>query len=111
MKTMTRTPFLAIAALGAMIALPGAAQERKVGPGLYAVTVHRAQLHPATPAAARRTIARIEAAALEACGASPFSLREVKLAVRSSDCWGDSVAATIKRLDDPLLLSAYRHES
>ena len=110
MKTM-RTPFLAIAALGAMIALPGVAQEREVGPGRYAVTVHRAQLHPGTPRAARRTIARIEAAALEACGASPVSLREVKLAVRDSDCWRDSMAAAMERIDDPLLLSAYHHES
>ena len=103
MKTM-RTPFLALAVLGAMIAVPGAAQER-----IYAVTVHRAQLHPATPVVARRTIARIEAAALEACGASSFSLREVKLAVRDSVCWHESMAATMKRFDDPLLLNAYHH--
>ena len=73
MRTM-RTPFFAFAVLGAMIAVPGAAQERT-----YAVTVHRVQLHPATPATARRTMERIEAAALEACGASSFSLREMKL--------------------------------
>lgn len=103
MKTM-RSPFLALATLGAMTAVPSAAQERH-----EAVTVHRAQLHPATPAAARRTIARIEAAALEACGASSFSLREVKLAVRGSVCWRESMAATMTRIDDPLLLSAYHH--
>jgi len=109
--TTMRTPFLALAALGVMIAMPGTAQERNVGPGRYAVTVHRAELHPTTPAAARRTLARIQAAALAACGASSFSLREMKLAVRDSACWRDSMAATMARIDDPLLLDAYHHHT
>jgi UrcA family protein len=105
-----RTPFLAAAALCAAIAMPATAREAKVGADRYAVTLHRAQLHPATPDAARQTIARIEAAALDVCGASPFSLREMKQAVRDSACWRDAVAGTMAQIDDPLLLQAYhRH--
>jgi UrcA family protein len=110
MKKM-RTPFLAAALLGAVIATSGAAQEMKVGPDRYAFTVRGADLHPATPAAARRTIARIEAAALAVCGGSEVSLSAVKLAVRHSPCWRDSMAGTMARIDDPLLSRAYHHRS
>ena len=109
MRTPLLTPFLTGAVLCAAITIPAAAQERRIGPDRYAATVHRAELHPATPAAARRTLARIEAAALAVCGASSFSLSEVKLAIRTSACWRDSVADTMARIDDPLLLDAYHH--
>ena len=104
-----RTHLLTGALLGAVIAMPAAAEETKIGPDSYAATVRRVALHPATPAAARRTLARIEAAAFAVCGASDFSLREVKRAVRDSSCWRDSMAGTMARIDDPLLLDAYRH--
>ncbi|MEO7688648.1 MAG: UrcA family protein [Sphingomonas sp.] len=110
-----RTPFLIPAlapfltgALCAAITTPAVAQE-KVGPDRYAVTVHRAGLHPATPAAARRTLARIEAAALSVCGGSEVSFSALKLAIQRSSCWRDAVADTVKRIDDPLLLNAYHH--
>ena len=106
-----RTPFLAAAALCAAIATPATAQEARIGADRYTVTLHRAELHPATPGAARRTLARIEAAALDVCGASQFSLRDVKRAVRYSACWRDAVAGTMARIDDPLLLQAYHRHS
>lgn len=104
-----RTPFLAAALLGAIIATPGTAQERKIGADRYAVTVRKADLHPATPAAARRTLARLEAAALAVCGGSDVSLGAMKLAVRHSACWQESMAGTMAQIDDPLLLQAYHH--
>jgi len=104
-----RSLFLTATLLGAAIATPGTAEEMKIGPDRYAATVRRAALHPATPAAARRTLARIEAAASAVCGASAFSLNAVKLAVRDSPCWRDSMAGTMARIDDPLLLQAYHH--
>lgn len=103
-----RTPFLTGFALCAAIAIPAVAQE-KIGPDRYAVVVHRAGLHPATPAAARRTLARIEAAALSVCGGSETSLSALKLAIQHSPCWRDAMADTMARIDDPLLLDAYRH--
>ncbi len=106
-----RTPFLTAAALCSALAMPAAAQETKIGHDRYAVTVHQANLHPATPAAARRTLARIEAAALAVCGGADFSLSAMKLAVRRSACWRDSMAGTMARIDDPLLLQAYHQHS
>jgi UrcA family protein len=104
-----RILFLAAALAGAAVSAPGTAEEMKIGPDRYAATVRRADLHPATPAAARRTLARIEAAASAVCGASTFSLNAVKLAVRDSPCWRDSMAGTMAGIDDPLLLRAYHH--
>ncbi len=105
------TPFLAAALLCGAIATSGAAQEVKIGPDRYAVTLRRADLHPATPAAARRTLARIEAAALAVCGGSDVSLSAVKRAVQHSPCWHDSMAGAMAGIDDPLLLQAYHHRS
>ena len=106
-----RTPFL-IPALGialcTAITIPAVAQD-KIGPDRYAVIVHRAGLHPATPAAARRTLARIEAAALAVCGGSEVSFSALKLAIQHSPCWRDAMADTMARIDDPLLLNAYHH--
>lgn len=106
-----RTPFLTAAVLCAALAMPAIAQEKKIGPDRYAVTVQRADLHPATPAAARRTLARIEAAALAVCGGSDASLSAMKLAVRHSACWRDSMAGTMAGIDDPLLRQAYHQHS
>ena len=106
MRTPFLIRFLTAAALCAAIASPAVAQE-KIGPDRYAVTVRRAGLHPATPAAARRTLARIEAAALAVCGGSEVSFSALKLAIQHSPCWRDAVADTMKRIDDPLLLDAY----
>ena len=100
------TPFLAAALACAIIATP-AAQEAQIGPDRYAVIVRNADLHPATPAAARRTLVRFEAAALVVCGGSDFSVSAMKLAVQHSPCWRDSMAGTMARIDDPLLLQAY----
>ncbi|MCT2401490.1 UrcA family protein [Novosphingobium mangrovi (ex Huang et al. 2023)] len=96
-----------VAALCIATAAPAAAQD-KVGPNSYAVTLQLADLHPDTPEAARRMLARIENAALTVCGASSFSLREVKLSVRRSTCWRNSVAETVTRIDAPLLTLAHQ---
>ena len=57
----------------------------------------------ATPAAARRLLARIGNAALEACGASTFSLAEYKNAIRASRCWRDAVEDATRRIGSPTL--------
>jgi UrcA family protein len=57
-------------------------------------------------AAARRLLLlRIGDAALEACGASPFSLAEFKIATRSSRCWRDAVDDAVRRIGSPALSS------
>jgi UrcA family protein len=56
-----------------------------------------------SPAAAHRLLVRIGDAALVACGASPFSLAEFKMATRSSRCWRAAVDDTVRRIGSPTL--------
>ncbi len=58
--------------------------------------------------AARHLLRRIGDAALEACGASPFSLAEFRTATVASRCWRDAVGDAVRRIDDPLLTAAAR---
>ena len=107
MKTLCYPPLVAICAL---LAVPCTAHEKQIGPDRYAATV-RADLHPDTPAAARRALARIDAGALAVCGVSSFSLREVIAAARGSACWRDAMAGAMAQIDNPLLLrSWHRHQ-
>jgi len=62
---------------------------------------HRQDL--VSPAAARRLLVRIGDAALEACGASPFSLAELKIATRNSQCWQKAVDGATRRIASPTL--------
>ena len=59
-----------------------------------------------SPTAAHRLLRRIRDAALESCGASPFSLPEFKAATVASRCWIDAVDNAVRRIDDPLLTAA-----
>jgi UrcA family protein len=59
-------------------------------------------------AGAQRAIARLDGAALEACGASHFSLREYKLAVRNSDCYRDGMDRAVASLGSPTLNAVYQ---
>jgi UrcA family protein len=61
-----------------------------------------------SPAAARHLLRRIGKAALESCGASSFSLEEIKTEARASRCWRDAVDDAVRRIDAPLLTAAAR---
>ena len=94
----------------------GSASAARDGAGEFSdsiVVIHHADLHPSSAKAARAVLDRIDTAALEACGASSFSLREVKISVRSSQCWKESVAKVVARINDPMIQAAYasRHRS
>jgi UrcA family protein len=56
-----------------------------------------------SPTAMRGLIRRIGDAALEACGASSFSLAEVKTATKLSQCWRDAVDDAVRRVGSPAL--------
>jgi UrcA family protein len=72
------------------------------------VRLHYERAELASHAGARRLLQRIGDAALEACGASSFSLTEVKSATIASQCWKDAVAAAVRRIDSPLLTAEAR---
>jgi len=57
-------------------------------------------------AGARHLLRRIGKAALESCGASSFSLSEVKTAAMASPCWKDAVNDAVRRIHDPMLTAA-----
>jgi UrcA family protein len=65
----------------------------------------RVNPNPATPADARDERRRIEAAAMEVCGASPTSLRELRLAVRGSACYRQAMAGALRQIDHPAFAS------
>lgn len=62
-----------------------------------------------TMAGARRLLDRIGDAALEACGASPFSLIDVRRVVMASDCWHDAMEHAVRRIHAPALDAAFLH--
>ena len=59
-----------------------------------------------SPAGARHLLRRIGNAALESCGASSFSLSEVKTAAMASPCWKDAVDDAVRRVHHPMLTAA-----
>ena len=59
-----------------------------------------------SPAAARSLLRRIGDAALESCGASSFSLAELKTATVVSRCWRDAVDDAVRRIGSPELSAA-----
>jgi UrcA family protein len=65
------------------------------------IEVHQGDLD--SPLAAKRLFDRIEEAALEVCGGSPFSFPDVRRAVRKSDCWRQSVSTAATELHDARL--------
>jgi UrcA family protein len=101
---MTSHFFAAVGAATLVLASwphPVAAQTPAEGPS---VTV-RVNPAPATPAEARAERQRIEAAAMEVCGASPTSLRELRLAVRDSACYRRALDGALRQIDNPAFAS------
>lgn len=82
-------------------------KQAQAGSETVSVIVHHVDLHPRSGAAARATLGRIGEAAMEACGGSPFSFAEVKMAIRASTCWHDSMADAVARIGDPMLTAEY----
>ena len=68
------------------------------------VRYNRAEL--ASTAGARNLLKRIGNAALESCGASPFSLTEFKAATEQSRCWRAAVDNAVRNIGSPALDAA-----
>ena|SRR5579875_2096896 len=96
----------------ALLATPFAAQAQALAsdqPTAVAVTARDLDLN--NPSDANRMLGRLGDAALEACGASPFSLPQYRDAVRRSDCYRNGVDQAVASLDAPALSDAYHHHS
>jgi UrcA family protein len=82
---------------------PVAAAENTDGALAASVRIEVRQGDLDNPLAAKRLFDRIEEAALEVCGGSPFSFPDVRRAVRKSDCWRQSVSTAVTELRDARL--------
>lgn len=80
-------------ALSAAAVAPALAAPAADAPNQTAVKV--SDLNLANPYDAARLMRRLEAAALNVCGADTFSVRTVKLAARHSDCYRDALSNAV----------------
>jgi UrcA family protein len=71
------------------------------------IVLHNVDLHPATQIAARHTVRRIDAAALEACGAPEGSLHQIQSATRKGECWREAAGNAVRQAGDPMLAEAF----
>ena len=67
------------------------------------VRVHYDRKDLTSPVGARRLLVRIGNTALEACGASAFSLPDYKAATLASPCWREAVDDAVSRIGSPVL--------
>jgi UrcA family protein len=77
-----------------------------------AVEVRFRDLDLNRPTDAAVMLGRLENAAMEACGASPFSsLREYQMAIRESRCYARGVSGAVAELNAPALTALYERET
>ena len=72
-----------------------------------AVAVHYGDLDLGQPSGARTLYHRLQAAALEACGASEFSLAPYQDAVRRSACYRDGLDNAVQAVNLPAVSALY----
>ncbi|HLZ83817.1 MAG TPA: UrcA family protein [Caulobacteraceae bacterium] len=86
-------------------ALPDRARAGESADGAFGrsvrITVRQGDLD--NRVAVKRLIYRIEEAAQEVCGASPFSFPDLRRAVRRSECWRQSVSSAVAEIHDSRL--------
>ncbi len=86
---------------GASIAMAAETDEVSI------VAVHVPKEMPRSPQEARQLLDKLGHAALEACGASRFSLQEVQRAVMATDCYKRALASAVNQVNSPMLAELY----
>lgn len=103
---------LSLCALGLALALPIAAQAAApgdpAGDEATAVKVRYDDLNLTRTQDAEVMLQRLDRAALGACGASEFSLREYRQAVQRSACYRRSLDQAVAALNAPSVTGLYR---
>jgi UrcA family protein len=103
-----KTPILFALALAA--ATPAAMPAYADGPA--AVGVRFSDLNLNQPTDAAIMLDRLDQAAMQACGAFPFSsLREYRVAVRGSQCFTRSLSRAVAELNAPEVTAVYEHHA
>lgn len=101
--------YIVLVAALTTLAAPCLARGAQTDPNRLVIALRRADLSSGSPAAIRRSLARIDRAAMAACGASGFSLREMTLAVHHSDCWRRTMTDALRQIGDPHLSQAWQN--
>lgn len=102
-----KTPVVFALALTA--AAPAAMPAHADAPTAIAVRFNDLDLNQPTDAAVM--LGRLDRAAIQACGASPFgSLREYRLSIRWSRCYANSMNRAISLLNAPELTAMFDRE-
>ena len=97
-------------ACGLALAMGAAGQAAVAGESdaaLEAVRVSYADLNLANPADSAVMLERLRGAAMEACGAPVYSVKDWRWSVRRSDCFKQSMARAVAQLHSPALSQAY----
>jgi UrcA family protein len=91
-----------LGALALALALPAAASAGQM------VAVRTDDLSLSRPADAQRLLRRLDRAALDVCGASIVSVREMQAATRASDCYAQAMAQAVAQVGSPTVSDLYR---
>lgn len=75
------------------------------------VRVSARGLNLGASADAQTMIKRLDSAAMEACGASRFSLAEVRRATRNGECYKVAMDGAVTTLGAPVVSNLYRNDS
>jgi len=102
--TRTYLSWMVLPCLLAGVATVGLAAPAGSETNTIRVRYNRAEL--TSTAGARNLLKRIGNAALESCGASPFSLTEFKAATEQSRCWKAAVDNAVRNIGSPVLDAA-----
>ena len=97
---MIASAVLAMSA-GAALAADGAAQVRVTSSGLDLTQ----------GAGAKAMLRRLDNAALSACGASKFSVAEMRRATRSGDCYKGAMDSAVSTLGAPAVTGLYNTDA
>ena len=87
-----------VASTAALLLLAGASFATAAASETVSIAVSKANIDLNNPRDAHRMMKRIDAAALEACGAYPQSALGVKRAIAGSTCHRDAVAGAVAQL-------------
>lgn len=99
---------LSLCAVAAVLCAPVAAQ---AADQVVSIAVRHGDLNLANPADAARMMQRLDKASLSACGASTFSLREVREATRQDECYQAGLNKAVADLNAPLVTAILREHT
>ncbi|MGY6637183.1 MAG: UrcA family protein [Erythrobacter sp.] len=100
---MNRFISFGLATASAVLMIPPVQAQNTIDPDQHAIILNNVNVHPASIREARKTLDRIKVAALTLCGAPHGSSTYMRRAVMKSECFRDSLADAVRKIDDPLI--------